>query len=312
MTSTLYITRGVPGSGKSTYARKWVDENPSRRVRINRDDIRFMLFGKYWGVDEKAVTRVQDTLLRASLADGKDVIVDNTNLQSKNVIDLLKIAAEKSGVSVEFVDFPISFEEAVARDAARDRTVGGDVIRGFYNRFLGGVKKGIFPANPVLPDEWVFEPYEAVAGLPRAILIDIDGTLAHHEGIRSPYDVTRYGEDTFDQTVADIAWHYSQYAGKTSADPTRVRRVVLSGRDAAYKQDLVDWLDKHDFPVDEIYMRKVGDVRNDAVVKNELFEENIRGRYNVDFVMDDRPRVVRMWQQKGLKVLNVGIMDIEF
>lgn len=45
--SKLIITRGLPASGKSTWAKQWVLEDPEHRVRINQDDIRLML-GKYW------------------------------------------------------------------------------------------------------------------------------------------------------------------------------------------------------------------------------------------------------------------------
>lgn len=303
MTSRLLITRGVPGSGKSTYARKWVDENPSRRVRINRDDIRFMLFGKYWGVDEKAVTRVQDTLLRAAIADGKDVILDNTNLQSKNVIDTLKIAAETRDVFVQFNDFEISFEKAVARDAARDRTVGEDVIRGFYDRFMGGVKNPRFPEVPRLPAEWVFEPHQIRVGLPSAILVDIDGTLAH-SGQYDVYNGAHYINHGFDLTVASAVQGLSREAV--------AKVIIMSGRDSTYRRETEEWLMENEFNYDELYMRAVGDVRNDAVIKNELFETHITGRYNALAVFDDRPRVVRLWQKKGIKVFNVGIMDIEF
>jgi hypothetical protein len=41
----LVITRGLPGCGKTTRARAWVAEDPSRRVRVNRDDLRTMLSG---------------------------------------------------------------------------------------------------------------------------------------------------------------------------------------------------------------------------------------------------------------------------
>ena len=303
MTSRLHITRGVPGSGKSTHARSWVDENPSRRIRINRDDLRFMLFGKYWGVDERAVTRVQDTLLRSALADGKDIILDNTNLQAKNVIDTLKIAAETHGVFVEFIDFPISFEEAVKRDAARDRTVGEDVIRSFFDRFLGGVKNPRFPETPRLPAEWSFEPHNLRVGLPDAVLVDIDGTLAHS----NEYDVfdgryfTKHG---FDEIVAAAVSGFSAQAN--------ARVVIMSGRDSTYRAETEQWLADNDFGYDELHMRAVGDVRNDAVIKNELFNKHIEGRYNALAVFDDRPRVVRLWQKKGIKVFNVGLMDIEF
>jgi len=297
MTSRLYITRGVPGSGKSTHARKWVDEDPKNRIRINRDDLRFMLFGKYGGVDERAVTRVQDTLLRSALADGKDIILDNTNLQAKNVIDTLKIAAETHGVFVEFIDFPISFEEAVKRDAARDRTVGEDVIRSFFDRFLGGVKNPRFPETPRLPAEWVFAPVVLNINLPKAIIVDIDGTLADHTGIRSPYDATRYHLDNYHSIVGTGV--------RALADSIDSKIIVMSGRDETYKKETELWLQTNNFMYEEIHMRSAGDVRNDAIVKYEIVKNSLVSRYNIVVCFDDRDRVVNMLRKIGLRVWQV-------
>ena len=52
-------------------------------------------------------------------------------------------------------------------------------------------------------------------------------------------------------------------------------------------------------------MRKLDDKRRDDIVKKELFDENIRGRFNVKFVIDDRNRVVDMWRQIGLTCFQV-------
>ena len=35
---TLYIVRGLPGSGKSTFAKKLIDENPNSYKRISKDE----------------------------------------------------------------------------------------------------------------------------------------------------------------------------------------------------------------------------------------------------------------------------------
>lgn len=45
--SKLILCRGIQGSGKTTWAKQWVLEDPEHRVRFNNDDIRNML-GKYW------------------------------------------------------------------------------------------------------------------------------------------------------------------------------------------------------------------------------------------------------------------------
>lgn len=295
----LHLTRGVPASGKTTYAQFWLGQGP-RRVRVNRDDLRMELFGVYWGpeVDEDAVTKIQHSRVKALLEADFDVVVDDTNLRAKTVKEWLKIAAA-TGARVTHEDFPITLEEAISRDHTRGveggRSVGPEVVQKFF-RFMG--KGGNLPAFPVLEEAAAqFAPYVEQEGLPHAILVDIDGTLAHMEG-RSPYDPTMYHTDSFDTVVAGIAEGYGQATGCWV--------IVMSGRDEAYDRATRAWLVNNGFDYDHLYMRPEGDTRNDAIVKNELFEQHIAGKYNVDFVLDDRDRVVNMWRAKGLKCLQVA------
>lgn len=53
-------------------------------------------------------------------------------------------------------------------------------------------------------------------------------------------------------------------------------------------------------------MRPAGDTRNDAVIKEEIYQAEIAGKYNVEFVLDDRDRVVDKWRELGLKCLQVA------
>jgi hypothetical protein len=52
-------------------------------------------------------------------------------------------------------------------------------------------------------------------------------------------------------------------------------------------------------------MREDGDHRPDDEVKEDILNTHFdKGR--IELVIDDRPRVIRMWQRHGLKVLDVG------
>ena len=59
-----------------------------------------------------------------------------------------------------------------------------------------------------------------------------------------------------------------------------------------------------------LFMRASGDTRKDEIVKLELFDAHVRGKYDVRLVLDDRDRVVRMWRSIGLTCLQVA--DGEF
>lgn len=53
-------------------------------------------------------------------------------------------------------------------------------------------------------------------------------------------------------------------------------------------------------------------MRKDTIIKEELFWKPIADNYNVQFVLDDRLSVCRMWRDLGIKVLQVGNPHIEF
>ena len=72
------LTRGIPASGKSTFAKKWFMEDPENRVRVNRDDIREELYGKDYvksGKAEERVTTFEHNRILAALSQGKSVIL---------------------------------------------------------------------------------------------------------------------------------------------------------------------------------------------------------------------------------------------
>ena len=81
----LIICRGLPASGKSTWAKEWVMRDPEHRVRINQDDIRLML-GEYWVPSrEELVSNIQESALSRAAVLNYDIVVDNTNLNPKAI-----------------------------------------------------------------------------------------------------------------------------------------------------------------------------------------------------------------------------------
>jgi tRNA uridine 5-carbamoylmethylation protein Kti12 len=293
---TLYLTRGIPGSGKSTYAHKWQAESPETRVLSNRDDLRDSMFtGKQSNHErEKIVTLVQQEQVRSALAAGLDVMVHDTNLAARFVQEWYKFSDD-----VQFVDFLIDLKQALMhndwRAIAGGRDVPDEVITSFYDRYT---PKGKLPEIPEREPEPIFPPYVYDPALTNAVLVDIDGTLANNKGIRNPYDTSLYHLDTVHEDIAHLV-------DILTNDGYRI--IVVSGRDEEYRDVLVKWLNDHNIYVDEIHMRPTekGHKREDSVIKNELYETKIKGRYNVSYILDDRNRVVKMWRSKGMRVLHV-------
>ena len=141
--SKLIITRGLPASGKSTWAKQWVLEDPEHRVRINQDDIRLML-GKYWVPSrEKLVQEIQFNAIIEALNREFDVVIDNTNLNNKVLDQFNRLIKTFEDYEIEYKDFfdtPLSV--CIERDKNRDLQVTEKVIRSFYNNY-----KDKYPLN---------------------------------------------------------------------------------------------------------------------------------------------------------------------
>jgi len=132
----------------------------------------------------------------------------------------------------------------------------------------------------------------------QAVIVDIDGTLAHGTG-RDPYDYTRVNEDHPDPHIREL----------TNILQEEFFIIIVSGREDYCLEDTERWLKDHGIRYDEIFMRATKDFRPDSEVKQEIYEHKIRPDYMVFLVLDDRNRVVNMWRNIGLKCLQVQAGD---
>lgn len=143
----VLILRGLQGSGKSTFAKQWTDEDPEHRVRFNRDDIRNML-GKYWVPSrEKLINDVYDGFLNGAMQRGYDIVVDNMNLNEKCIEEIQEDVdwfnsmthgddEVKWRYEIDIKDFfHIPLQVCIDRDAQREHPIGAQVIRNTYNKY---------------------------------------------------------------------------------------------------------------------------------------------------------------------------------
>lgn len=296
----VLILRGLPASGKTTYA-KTLEE--SGWVRVEKDEIRkdSRLFkdGVYNHKrgDEGIVLKERNRLIREALAAGKNVVSADTNLNSKHVTGISAIARE-FGAEVETKDFlDVPLADLIERDSKREKPVGEQVIRKmFHDNHLE------------LP---TFHKWQE--GLPFAIWVDIDGTLTANSSLkkRSPYDYTKVSGDDPNLFVMALIDGLNVINAGNDTHPYTI--FVFSGREDSCRADTEDWLERHDVEYDKLVMRKTGDGRNDALVKYEMFMEHIDGKYNCLGVLDDRMRVSQMARDVlGLNVLQAGDTRYEF
>lgn len=285
----LIMTKGLPASGKSTWAR-----SQSGFKRINKDDLRMMMDnGKWSKANEQFILLMRDTMIISALEHGFNVIVDDTNLHPKHFTRMMEIAdcVKKEfvkNVDVEIRDFTdVPIETCIKRDLARPNSVGEKTIKQMYKQFLAP------------------KPEKADFDLQRqsCIVCDIDGTLAIMKN-RSPFDWSKVGNDDVNTTIVALLTRYR------TDEEVPLSIILVSGRDEVCRKETEDWLDLHCIDHDALFMRPKGDMRKDSIVKREIYENNIKGKFNVEFVLDDRNQVVEMWRSLGLTVFQVA--DGEF
>jgi predicted kinase len=136
----LLVTVGLPASGKTTEAVTWVAEDPARRARVNRDDLRRMLHGGRLGTAEQeaAVTAIQHPAVLALLGLGYDVVADDMNL-STAAMGACRRLSEQAGAWLDVWNFTdVDVEDCVRRDAERTGPahVGEPVIRRLHTQHV--------------------------------------------------------------------------------------------------------------------------------------------------------------------------------
>lgn len=294
------MNKGLPASGKSTWAKEYLAAN-SNTVRINNDSLQLQMFGVAFSMEKGAQDLLADVrvgMIEMAMLHGKNIIVDNTNLDPKmeklyrNMVDEWNATAiggpeVAQGPFYEFIvkDFThVPVGECLKRNRLRVDAVPEKVIYQMYDKWLK-------PKNPV-----VLKQDES---LPSAIIVDLDGTLALM-GDRGPYEQYRVYEDTVNPGVFPIVSSFMQ-------NPF-CQVIFATGREEDCRSETVRWLkDKCGFDSDNylLYMKADKDSRKDTVTKAEIFNEKIKGKYNVLFCLDDRWRVTQMWRELGLTCLQV-------
>jgi len=146
----LVILRGLPASGKTTWAKRWVTEDPRIRARINRDDLRAMAHNgvhlppeKRKRGTENMIIAMERALIRELLQIGVSVVIDDTNLASFHIDGLKKLTDTLSHrVEIQIIDFRgVPLHRCLERDALRFSEVGPEVIRGMYSTMIDEIRE---------------------------------------------------------------------------------------------------------------------------------------------------------------------------
>lgn len=127
---------GIPGSGKTTYARRYL----GHALRVSLDDLRLMLTGvAYDARFEGVVVMVAHAALTALLSRrnprSSDVLLDATNVTRERRQQYVRLA-EQYGWPTVAVYVACDLEEALARDRRRPNRVGDEVVRRYYEQLV--------------------------------------------------------------------------------------------------------------------------------------------------------------------------------
>ncbi len=141
----LLITRGLPGCGKTTVARRWVAGAPDR-ARISRDDLRTMLHhARRDAHAERQVSSAAHGAARTLLRQGVSVVFDETNLPEAHYRQLLHLADEEAAtpVTVDLRHVPLAV--CLRRNGRRagDARVPERVIRAMHARHIAPMVRGV-------------------------------------------------------------------------------------------------------------------------------------------------------------------------
>lgn len=289
--NTLYVTIGVPCSGKTTWA------NGTGLNTVSRDLERKTIFGEYrMGSfkEEKVITKIVEYKTKQLLKIG-DVILDNTHLKETY---LNEIIGTYKNCNIEFKVFQTpTISEFESRNILRIVNEGKDIplevfkkmCKQFQSLVIPDDIKGSYKKNEPRLKNHILEVNEN-----DFIGVDLDGTLALIND-RSPYDGGACSTDVVNGVVADIMSKYKNV-------------IIFSGRnsDNGGKEATEKWLSDNNINYTELYMRKEKDTRPDTVIKEEMYNEAIvsKGR-RLAFQIDDRDSIVDMWRNK----LNIHVMQ---
>lgn len=290
--SKLIIMRGLPGSGKSTWAKAWVNEDPINRIRLNWDDMRNMM-GPYW-IPERENTGVlkelREKFLKHMMELNWDIVCDNMNLNPKEIEFYENIVKEfnEDGhpYTIEFKDFFIPVEECIRRDAMRANPIGEKTIKSLFHKYMplivGSEHRKKIESQPTYR-----------ADKPDCIIVDMDGTLAFNLSGRSFFD-------DIDMIKYDTPLLATVSILRAMKMTGTCNIFIVTGRSEKSREATEVWLTENNIPFDKVFMREEGDFSHSNDFKQKVYEDNIKNNYNVLFVLDDDTKCMKMYQDQGL------------
>lgn len=295
----LTLVRGLPGAGKTSWSKKQVLDTRDT-IRVNKDNLREMIHAsRYLPQNEQSIVFLEMCIAEYYLTvENQNVIVDDTNLNPKMLAaweDFVQKMQFKgmTGLKMQIHDVETDVYTCVERDYERGQK--------------GGVSVGRHVIYQMAMQYGKIDPEI------HYILCDIDGTLANLEHRRHYVREGKkdwkgfFGEMDNDTLREEIWKQVDDTAMAAREQGKKVYVFLVSARPETYRKTTEAWLDRmgiKDYTA--LFMRREGDSRDDSIVKREILNAYFKDKSKIIKVFDDRPRVIRMWREEGLEVVDVG------
>jgi predicted kinase len=290
--SHVVLLVGPPGSGKSTLAKEYEAQG---YIRISQDS---------QGQKEHLVKFIN------ALDMGLMIVVDRMNFnvgQRRRYLDPAKAAGYKTSIIV----LHVPMEECLARCAKRtghetikDQATAEVAVRRFFTSYE---RVEDSEADTVERD------YSFNQKKNKIIVCDLDGTLAdikHRRHFLNREEGRKPNwKAFFDNMDKDEVHGWCREL--LDAMSARHRIVYATGRPEDYMPITQEWLEKNGliYPGYKLFSRLKGDHRADTIVKEIILDFEIRPRYDILMIVDDRASVVAMWRKHGYTVLQCDVGD---
>lgn len=302
MSKQVIIMIGPSGSGKSYKALEIQKKNKELQI-VSRDKIRNMFERTYSlnGLDfENIINSIEENLVKNLVKKEISFIWDNMNLTKASIEDCVKLIRKiDSEYSIDLEIMDVSLAECKERNSKRIvGKISEDILENQFDKY----KKNFNHYWEALDIENKFEKYIPNIQTPEAIIVDLDGTLAHPNG-RGWFDYKDIIFDLVDKEVARTLFLYKEKGFKILIVTARENKTFDGPiYNCINTLELTErWLKENKIHYDEIFIRDEFDIRKDNEVKLDLFNQKIRNNFNVQLVLEDRSLVVELWRNLRIK-----------
>ena len=124
----IKILSGIPGCGKSTWARDYVAKTRNV-IRINRDDLRHILVEDFNSEgNESIINKSKLALIKTAIEFDRNIVLDDTHCYKDYLIfliDFIRKAGEEFNktTEIEILDFDVDVDTCVERNGKTERSI---------------------------------------------------------------------------------------------------------------------------------------------------------------------------------------------